>query len=75
MTQVLTSLKNGDSYVPFRDSLLTHMLRSSLSGTCVTRVLACLNPGDVQFTETRNVLLCARHTPFTAKTLALWPLA
>eukprot|EP00966_Prymnesium_polylepis_P194033 4497899-Prymnesium_polylepis.3 len=33
------------------------MLRGSLKGTCVTRVLACINPGTMQFQETRNVLL------------------
>ncbi|KAL1523371.1 hypothetical protein AB1Y20_018315 [Prymnesium parvum] len=55
--KVLTALKNGDSHVPFRDSLLTRMLRSSFQQSCMTRVLACINPGINSFTETRNVLL------------------
>eukprot|EP00966_Prymnesium_polylepis_P322398 7378653-Prymnesium_polylepis.1 len=37
--------------------MLTQMLRSSLQGDCITRVLACLNPGVHQFNETRNVLM------------------
>eukprot|EP00966_Prymnesium_polylepis_P137621 3180393-Prymnesium_polylepis.1 len=32
------------------------MLRDSLTNQCVTRVLACINPGTIQFVETRNVL-------------------
>ena len=59
---MLTALKEGTNHVPFRDALLTQMLRTSLKGTCVTRVLACINPGTIQFQETRNVLLCAART-------------
>ena len=51
--KVLTALKEGLSYVPYRDALLTQMLRSSLQGNCITRVLACVNPGTIQFNETR----------------------
>ena len=55
--KVLTGLCNSSSYVPFRDSLLTTMLRDSLEAPAtVTYVLACLNPGLEQFSETRNVL-------------------
>ena len=43
--------------MPFRDSMLTMMLRDSLESACVTRVLACLNPGVETFAETRNVLI------------------
>ena len=47
--KVLTGLKNGQAHIPYRDSLLTRMLRDCLSGSnCKTMVLACLNPG---FTE------------------------
>ena len=59
--KVLTALKEAQHHVPFRDSLLTQMLRSSLKGTCVTRVLACINPGTIQFPETRNVLLYVKR--------------
>ena len=55
--QVLTALKEGDNHVPFRDSMLTQMLRDSLEGTCMTRLLACLNPGTNTFNETKNVLV------------------
>ena len=37
---VLTALKDQLVHVPFRDSLLTRMLRVSLKGSCVVRVLA-----------------------------------
>eukprot|EP00966_Prymnesium_polylepis_P193340 4481421-Prymnesium_polylepis.1 len=33
------------------------MLKSSLQGNCMTRLLACVNPGQHQFNETRNVLM------------------
>ena len=55
--KVLTALKEGQSYVPYRDNLLTQMLRISLEKPdCMTFVLACINPGFEQFAETRNVL-------------------
>ena len=46
---MLTCLSNASSHVPFRDSLLTTLLRDSLdSSASVTYVLACLNPGMEQ---------------------------
>ena len=54
--KVLTGLKNGQSHIPYRDSLLTRMLKDSLAGDCKTMVLACINPGFLEYQETKNVL-------------------
>ena len=32
------------------------MIKDCLEGECLTMVLACVNPGQAQYTETRNVL-------------------
>ena len=48
--------KGSGTHVPYRDSTLTRMLRDSLERQCKSIILACLNPGEDQVAETRNVL-------------------
>ncbi|KAL1515736.1 hypothetical protein AB1Y20_002352 [Prymnesium parvum] len=54
--KVLEALKCGKTHVPFRDSTTTLLIRDALEGDCLTMVLACVNPGAAQYSETRNVL-------------------
>jgi kinesin family protein 4/21/27 len=37
---------NSDSYIPYRDSKLTCILRQSLGGNSYCLMVACLNPCD-----------------------------
>ena len=55
--KVLTALKEGDHHVPYRDSMLTQMLRESLEASREVRLLACLNLGTDSFSESKNVLV------------------
>lgn len=45
-----------DHHVPYRDTIITRMLRDTLEAECTTVVLACLNPGTDTMPETKNVL-------------------
>jgi len=57
LRQVITALternKGGSngSYIPYRDSKLTCLLRQSLGGNSYCLMIACLNPCDAQIEE------------------------
>ncbi|KAI8325473.1 kinesin-domain-containing protein, partial [Martensiomyces pterosporus] len=44
------------SYVPYRDSKLTHMLRDSLGGNAQTLLIACVSAAEANLAETVNTL-------------------
>eukprot|EP01064_Diplonema_japonicum_P035416 TRINITY_DN7665_c0_g1_i2.p1 TRINITY_DN7665_c0_g1~~TRINITY_DN7665_c0_g1_i2.p1 ORF type:complete len:1394 (+),score=352.21 TRINITY_DN7665_c0_g1_i2:37-4218(+) len=44
------------SWVAYRDSLLTWLLKENLGGNSKTVMLACISPSDTQFEETLNTL-------------------
>jgi kinesin family protein 11 len=54
--KVIMAKAKGDPHVPYRDTLLTRMLRDTLESDCTTLVLACLNPGKEMILETKQVL-------------------
>jgi kinesin family protein 18/19 len=49
------------SYVSYRDSKLTRMLKDSLGGNCKTVMIATISPGHNQFEETINTLKYANR--------------
>jgi len=49
------------SFVPFRDSKLTRMLKDSLGGNCKTVMIATVSPAGSQFEETINTLKYANR--------------
>lgn len=56
--------------VPYRDSVLTWLLRESLGGNAVTVMLAALSPADINYDETLNTLRyaeSAKKVVLTAK--------
>lgn len=55
--KALASTNPGEQRVPFRDSTLTRLMQSCLSGHAVTQMLACVSP-------------VRRDVPLTLKTLA-----
>ena len=44
------------AHVPFRDSVLTRMLRQSIGGNCKTSLIVCVSPADSDLTETLSTL-------------------
>ena len=48
--------KNDDVFIPFRDSVLTWLLKESLGGNSRTFMLACVSPADSNWEETVSTL-------------------
>eukprot|EP00761_Pharyngomonas_kirbyi_P010012 gb/GECH01010030.1/.p1 GENE.gb/GECH01010030.1/~~gb/GECH01010030.1/.p1 ORF type:complete len:668 (+),score=126.94 gb/GECH01010030.1/:1-2004(+) len=44
LEQVIKALASHDSHIPYRNSILTCLLRDSLGGNCKTAMIATLNP-------------------------------
>ncbi|KAI0922064.1 hypothetical protein AcV5_000508 [Taiwanofungus camphoratus] len=45
-----------DDFVPYRDSVLTWLLKDSLGGNSKTAMIAAISPADVQYEETLSTL-------------------
>lgn len=45
-----------NTYVPYRDSKLTRLLKFSLGGNCKTAMIVCVSPSSAHYDETLNTL-------------------
>jgi hypothetical protein len=52
--RVIESLVGGNSVVPYRDSVLTYLLKESLGGNSKTAMIACISPAN--YDETLSTL-------------------
>ncbi|XP_042881011.1 kinesin-like protein FLA10 [Penaeus japonicus] len=60
--KVLAALSNSTTgYVPYRESILTRLLKDSLGGTSHTMMIACVNPASINMYETINTLTYAEQ--------------
>ncbi|KOS20129.1 Kinesin-like protein unc-104 [Escovopsis weberi] len=48
--------KKGGSQVPYRDSVLTWLLKDSLGGNSMTAMIAAISPADINYDETISTL-------------------
>ncbi|CAH0549981.1 unnamed protein product [Brassicogethes aeneus] len=48
--------KNKSTFVPYRDSNLTRLLKDSLGGNSITLMIACVSPADYNHDETLSTL-------------------
>jgi kinesin family protein 1 len=48
--------KHGKTQVPYRDSVLTWLLKDSLGGNSLTAMIAAISPADINFDETLSTL-------------------
>ncbi|KAF5683106.1 kinesin [Fusarium circinatum] len=48
--------KKGTGQVPYRDSVLTWLLKDSLGGNSMTAMIAAVSPADINFDETLSTL-------------------
>ncbi|XP_075904887.1 kinesin-like protein KIF16B isoform X7 [Nelusetta ayraudi] len=56
-----TNLKKKSVFVPYRDSVLTWLLKDSLGGNSKTIMIATLSPADVNYGETLSTLRYANR--------------
>ena len=58
----ITALVQGKgSFVPYRDSKLTRLLKDSLGGNCRTVMISCISPAAAAFEESCNTLKYANR--------------
>jgi hypothetical protein len=57
----ITALANKGSFVPYRDSKLTRLLKDSLGGNARTVMITCVSPAGASFEETCNSLKYANR--------------
>ncbi|XP_045902610.1 kinesin-like protein KIF16B isoform X2 [Micropterus dolomieu] len=58
---VNTNLKKKSGFVPYRDSVLTWLLKDSLGGNSKTIMIATVSPADVNYGETLSTLRYANR--------------
>lgn len=61
LANCITALTQKGAYVNYRDSKLTRLLKSSLSGNCYTSMIAHVSPSIASFEETLNTLKYAHR--------------
>eukprot|EP01133_Synstelium_polycarpum_P011374 gene11374-13259_t len=57
----INALCDGKTYVPYRDSKLTRILKDSLGGNCKTIMIANVSPNSSSYDETFNTLQYANR--------------
>jgi kinesin family protein 6/9 len=53
--------KNADSYIPYRNSMMTMVLRDSLGGNCKTKMIATVSPLKCDIYESLGTCRFARN--------------
>ncbi|KAJ5630222.1 uncharacterized protein N7484_010322 [Penicillium longicatenatum] len=56
LADVSAGKKKNASMVPYRDSILTWLLKDSLGGNSMTSMIAAISPADINFEETLGTL-------------------
>ena len=56
LADLSTGKKKSASMVPYRDSILTWLLKDSLGGNSMTAMIAAISPADINFEETLSTL-------------------
>ena len=56
LADLSTGKKKNMSMVPYRDSVLTWLLKDSLGGNSMTAMIAAISPADINFEETLSTL-------------------
>jgi len=54
--QTKSKKKKGNDFVPYRDSVLTWLLKENLGGNSKTAMIAAISPADINYDETLSTL-------------------
>lgn len=57
----INALNTRKGHIPYRDSKLTRLLKHSLSGKCLTMMVACVSPSSTDAQETLKTLIYAQR--------------
>jgi kinesin family protein 18/19 len=66
---ILSDKNKKNSFVPYRDSKLTRLLKDSLGGNISTAMIACVSPSPLSYEETINTLKYATRAMVIQKKL------
>lgn len=58
----MSSKKKGNQHIPYRESVLTWLLRENLGGNSKTAMIAAISPADINYDETLSTLYYANRT-------------
>lgn len=58
----INSKKKGGQFIPYRESVLTWLLRENLGGNSKTAMIAAISPADINYEETLSTLNYANRT-------------
>jgi len=61
LADLSSSSQSNKHYIPYRDSVLTWLLKDSLGGNSKTVILATISPADVNYVETLSTLRYANR--------------
>ncbi|KAK3104520.1 hypothetical protein FSP39_003955, partial [Pinctada imbricata] len=56
LAEIATKKKKKADFIPYRDSVLTWLLRENLGGNSKTAMIAALSPADINYDETLSTL-------------------
>ena len=56
LSNCITQLSENSSFVPYRDSKLTRLLKDCLGGNSKAIIIACISPSFISYEETANTL-------------------
>ncbi|XP_014260250.1 kinesin-like protein unc-104 isoform X2 [Cimex lectularius] len=56
LAEIATKKKKKENFIPYRDSVLTWLLRENLGGNSKTAMIAAISPADINYDETLSTL-------------------
>ncbi|GCB74580.1 kinesin-1 heavy chain isoform X1 [Scyliorhinus torazame] len=68
---VIASLAESSTYIPYRDSKMTRILQDSLGGNCRTTIVICCSPSSYNEAETKTTLMFGQRAKTIKNTVTV----